>query len=457
MIFGISMQNTKTADSLINAKILVIGLGISGRAAAGFLLRRSARVTGVDQNPNLLRDNSDIAILQKKGMIALHISEKININEFDLVVVSPGIPQSDALYVRARQEGIEVIGEVELACRFLNNTVLGVTGTNGKTTVTLLVNHILNHSGIHAAALGNSGIALTSEEAEREVLSDSVVVVELSSYQLETMQSKVLDAAVILNITPDHLDRYSSMEAYAASKMHMHHCMKSEENLYIEHSCFQKFGYLLSNKKVNTFGYDPRCELYCDLKQIYFSGKPVCDLPVQLKGKATHEVENFVAAFALCHYMKVSPQKFFEGYSSFKKPAHRIEFVREINRISYFDDSKGTNLDAVIKAVNVMNGDVILIAGGVDKGAAYTPWIKAFANKVKCICAIGQAAEKIENDLSHAIPVRLFGNLQEAVLFASKLAQSGDNILLSPGCSSFDMFRDYAHRGEEFQRLVKSL
>lgn len=438
-----------------NKQVLVIGLGISGRSAAGFLQRRGASVTGVDQNQKVLTENLEVTRLCEKGMKVASPND-VNVKNFDLIIVSPGIPQNDSLYTKARESGVELIGEVELAFRCLQNRVLGITGTNGKTTVTLLVAHVLNKSGLRASALGNSGVALTSEEAEKAVLSDAIIVAELSSYQLETMHTRILDAAVVLNITPDHLDRYHNMEAYAASKMHIENCMKSKGKLYVEEKCFKEYGKKLKGV-TKTYGFHSKCNIFCDLRSIFVDGKPEGVLPPAFSGKANHDVENLMAAYALCREVGVTSSQFLAALESFKKPSHRIEFVRDFKGTLYFDDSKGTNLDAVIKAVDTMTGKVILIAGGVDKGAAYTPWIASFANKVKCICAIGQAAPKIEKDLSHTIPIKRFETLEEAVKYASLMAQKGDNVLLSPGCSSFDMFRDYAHRGEEFQRIVKSL
>lgn len=448
------MENKK---SLANVKTLVIGLGISGRAAAGFLLRKGAIVTGVDQNRQVIAENQEVAALCVAGMRAFTADQITQIDHFDLIVVSPGVPQSNMLYQKAVAAGIEVIGEIELACRFLKNKVLGITGTNGKTTVTLLVTHMLNHCGFKAAALGNSGVALTSQEAEDEILSDSIMVAELSSYQLETMRSEVLDAAVVLNVTPDHLDRYQTMNAYAKAKMHISDCLKRGGELYIERQCACEYKELLADKKHFTYGFREGCDLFCDLQAIVWQGKREVELPQELAGKMTHDVENFLAAYALCRRVGADPSDLVKAYRSFKKPSHRIEFVRELSGVKYFDDSKGTNLDAVVKAVDTMAGPVVLIAGGVDKGAAYTPWIAAFADKVTCICVIGQAAPMIEHDLKHAIPVKRFDSLESAVVYAAQAAQPGSNVLLSPGCSSFDMFKDYAHRGKEFQRIVRSL
>lgn len=442
--------------SLFNKKVLVIGLGISGRSAAGFLMRKGAKVTAVDKNIFALSKNADVEKLIYNGLKTALPENISSLNDFDLIVVSPGIPETDPLYSQARLSGIEVIGEVELAFRYINNTVLAITGTNGKTTVTLLVAHILNQSGRKASALGNSGIALTSLEAEQEILSDTIIVAELSSYQLDTLNSRVIDCAVLLNITPDHLDRYGNMQSYAKSKYHISECIKDYGRLYVETNCHKEFGFL-NHGFANTYGFLANSDIYCDLKSIFVNGQKECDLPAEFCAKNNHDVENIMAAYALCRYVGVSPQLFVKALSSFKKPAHRIEFVRKYKGIQFFDDSKGTNLDAVVKAVKTMNGPIILIAGGVDKGAAYTPWIRAFANKVKCICSIGQAATKIESDLSHAIHVQRFPGLKEAIDYAYANAQHGDNILLSPGCSSYDMFRDYAHRGEEFQRIVNDL
>lgn len=444
-------------ESLNGRKVLVIGLGISGRSAAQFLIKRGAQVTGVDQKQEVLAQNPEIASMRKQGLVAVHANDLVSIQDFDLFVVSPGIPQTDRFYSEARASGKEVIGEVELACRFINGKMIGITGTNGKTTVTLLVTHVLNESGFPASALGNSGVAITSESAEEAISSNAIVVAELSSFQLETMHRRVLDAAVVLNITPDHLDRYASMAEYAAAKMHIADCLKPDGQFFIEQHCNTQYGHQLSTSSAKKYGYSSDCEIWTDTHSLYEGKMLAGPLPKNYQGKRSHDIENLMAAYGLCKAMGVTPSQFLSAVSTFKKPPHRIEFVRKLQGITYYDDSKGTNLDAVIRAVEAVPGNIILIAGGVDKGAPYTPWITSFANKVKLICAIGQAAPKIQQELSHAIPVQLCDSLQHAVINAAKYARMGDAVLLSPGCSSFDMFKDYAHRGEEFQRIVKSL
>lgn len=436
-------------------RILVLGLGVSGRSAAVFLMQQGAEVWGVDSNRDLLQQNPELQLLQQQGLKTASDDVSIAIEQFDYVVVSPGISPQHPLYSDAKLKGVPCLGEVELACRHLKGKFLGVTGTNGKTTVTLLANHVLQQSGFPSRAVGNVGVPLTSQIGTN---SEGLFVLELSSFQLDTMHTPVLDAAVLLNITPDHLDRYNTMEAYAKSKMQIADCLKPDGILYIEERCHRDYGYLLK-KKSKTYGYSDDCDIHTDLFSLFVGNKLEGVLPSSLQGKESHDLENMMAAYALCRSAGITFPQFLSGLATFQKPAHRIEYVATVNQVHFYDDSKGTNLDAVIRAVEVLGGksNLILIAGGVDKGAAYSPWIDAFKNKVKGIIAIGQAAVKIEGDLAHAISVQRATSLEEALKIASKSAISGDTVLLSPGCSSFDMFRDYKHRGQEFQRIVHGM
>lgn len=437
-------------QELQNKKILIVGLGISGRSAANFLLKRGAQVSGVDSNLDLLEQSDQLVKLKSQGLKTFKSNQEIEIRDFALVVVSPGIPPTHPLYQAAQQAGIEVIGEIELACRFIKQTFLGITGTNGKTTVTLLVEHVLQQCGRRARALGNMGIPLTSEFLEETGSSSlEIAIVELSSFQLETLHSRIIDAAVVLNVTPDHLDRYESLQKYASAKMHIAACIKSEGVLYLEEKTFQEYGYLLAPLKPKIYGYSSNCDVTIDT----FKGL----LPSIYTERPNHDLENLMAAYALCNQVGITVEQFTEAVLTFQKPPHRIQFVKALAGVSYYNDSKGTNIDAVVRAVDVLKGEIVLIAGGVDKGAPYTPWLEAFAGKVKSICAIGEAALTMQKQLSHQLPVKIFENLEAAVKYAASQAKAGDNVLLSPGCSSYDMFRDYVHRGEEFIRIVKAL
>lgn len=433
-------------------RILVIGMGLSGRSAAQFLMTHGAQVTGVDRDEKLLKTHPEIHTLIAKGLTVQLDNELSSCNHFDLVVLSPGVPPSNPLVQNAHQLKLPIIGEIELGCRSVKNPIIGITGTNGKTTVTLLVTHVLNHCGYPARALGNVGTPFTQELLT--LSPDIEIVLELSSYQIETLYQPVLDVGLILNITPDHLDRYGTMEAYAAAKCQLEQCIKPDGYLYVEESTWETYQHLLDSDRIRLYGYSPNSYLFTDLHSVFREGKREFDLPPELKNKKSHDLENLLAAFAVCSEKGIAGEAFLSALKTFKKPSHRIEFVSEIKGVRYYDDSKGTNLDAVIRAVQSLEGSIILIAGGVDKGSPYTPWIEVFRNKVKSICAIGQAAVKMREQLDPHIPVMIFGSLQEAVHQAAHLAVTGDVVLLSPGCSSFDMFKDYAHRGEEFKRIV---
>ncbi len=385
---------------------LVLGLGKSGLAAALLLKQQGYEVIGIDQK--------------------LAEPPPFDWSLISLIVASPGVPPSDLMYQEALKREIEVIGEAELALRSFNQPAVAITGTNGKTTVTLLVAHILNQAGIKARALGNVGDPLATYVLHPDP--SEVAVVELSSYQLETLSAQVFDAAVLLNVTPDHLDRYGEMLPYVQAKCRLQNCLKPKGIFYVQARAAEEWHECLL----------PEFHLFA----------------VQ---RRSHEQENEEAAWLLCQSFGVTREQFQKGLDSFSKPPHRIEFIDEINGIKFFDDSKGTNLDAVIQAVKVMPGPVILIVGGVDKGASYLAWKEPFSNSVKRLIAFGEAAFKIESELSPYFIVDRVKTLDEALQKAQDSAKAGDCVLLSPGCSSFDQFRDYVHRGEEFQRIVGNL
>ncbi|NGX42998.1 MAG: UDP-N-acetylmuramoylalanine--D-glutamate ligase [Chlamydiae bacterium] len=435
-------------------KVLVIGLGVSGRSAARYLVDRGAHVLGVDGDRDLLNGNQEIQELRQKGLHTFHETEQRNIDDCDFVVVSPGVPQDNAWYSSARNACKEVIGEIELACRHLTQPFIGITGTNGKTTVSLLVGEVLGQSGKPARVLGNAGIPLTSEISG---LQDEIIVCELSSYQLETMQSKVIDVGVITNVTPDHLDRYPSLEEYAAAKIRMRHCLKPGAPLYVEQATVDRYQTHFGAFKPKTFGYTEDCDIFTDKTTVFNKENIEFLLPIPYRNKTSHDLENIMAAFAVCCEMGVEPEDFGRVLATFKKPPHRIEFVRKFKGVHFYNDSKGTNIDAVIRAVESMDGQVVLIAGGLDKGTSYASWLEAFKEKVKCICAIGQAKEKIYEELSPEFRIKTCNSLESAIKYASTIAKEGEHVLLSPGCASFDMFDNYEHRGEEFKRIVQVL
>jgi UDP-N-acetylmuramoylalanine--D-glutamate ligase len=436
-------------------KALVVGLGLSGVSAAEFLLHHGWQVAATDNNISKVLMNPEVQLLLQRGVPLLRQDEHFSIDSFQLAIVSPGIALDESIVKRIREANIECIGEAELAFRFMKQPAAGITGTNGKTTVTLLLEHILTFAGLPAQALGNVGLPLAKHLPR--LSQGAIVCAELSSYQLETMRKNSLACGVILNITPDHLDRYKGMKEYASAKARMGSLIKPEGKLFVEEVCYQQYRDLLPTEKVERYGYDLALDCATDLKYLYRHQQKLGELPDILQGKKSHDLENFMAAYLLADFFEVPYETIRRAYDSFEKPHHRIEFVRDVDGVRFYDDSKGTNIGAVTRAVEAMQGPTILIAGGVHKGSSYTPWIASFLGKVKKIFAIGEAAPIIHRELNALIPVKLCSTLKDAVEESYKEAERGDNVLLSPGCSSFDMFRDYAHRGDEFVRIVKGV
>lgn len=386
--------------------ILIIGLGLSGRAVEAYCKKRGDRISLFDDK------------------LAPH---HIDLETIELVVKSPGIPFNHPLVAAAESKGIPVIGEIDLALSELKGkTLLAITGSNGKTTTTLFTTHLLNLSGKKAIAVGNIGKPLISEIANDA----DTFVIELSSFQLEGIKQKPLfDGAAFLNLTPNHLDRHQTFEAYKAAKLRLCDCLKPEAPFYISQDVASRFsirGKIFDIETISSLSY----RLY------------------------RHDVENFAAAFALSG---VSLEILKEGIETFQKPPHRIEFVREYKGVAFINDSKATSVDAVTKAVEAIPTPIVLIAGGVDKGGSFANWLPLFQGKVRMVVALGEAAGRIEKELNPYIAVERVSTLEEGVKVAAAYAQMGETVLLSPGCSSYDQFRSYEHRGDRFKVLVKEI
>ncbi len=403
-------------------KTLIIGFSISGKASADLLHAQGKEVIAVD----------------RKAMDgALGEDAEIAWEEIERVILSPGVSPKHRHVEEAKRRAIEVVGETELACRYLKNRMIGITGTNGKTTAALLTTHILREAGLKARALGNigeslSGYAISPDEEE-------ILVVELSSFQLETMESRRLDVAVCLNITPDHLDRYDSMRDYALAKCRIEDCLKEGGEMFVSKKVLEEYGALLKNA-VSFETIPSPVALISSMRYIQLG------LP---------EFPNIQAVYPLCRRFGVSDEAFLRGLQTFRKPGHRIEYLGEQGGIAFYNDSKATNIDAVLYAVSLLDGPITLLAGGVDKGASYSPWIAAFGSKVVRIVAFGRAAPKLEAELADAFAFVRKETLEEALIAAVRMAELPMNIVLSPGCSSFDAFRNYEHRGNEFRRMVE--
>ena len=372
-------------------KTLIIGWGRSGKAAGAFLKKLGREYLVFD-------DNSEVSDLPALGTIYL--------SEISQIILSPGFDPRCTFIDEAKKRGIEVIGEMELGLRYVKNPCIGITGTNGKTTTTLLCAHFLNQSGIKAVSLGNIGTPLTEYLLDP---ADEVLVLEFSSYQIETLKSRSLDAVAILNISPNHLDRYDSFEHYRDTKLELKKFLK-EDGLYIEGKDCTEF----------VEGVHP---------------------------------ENYGIAKRLASYMGA---KSF-SLDGFERPEHRLSFVCKKEGVSFYNDSKSTNVESVIFAVESIDDPIILICGGVHKGFPYAPWKKAFQKRVKRVYAIGNSAKKIAKELESDFDIIFADSLEDAVKKAYLSAEKNDTILLSPGCSSFDHFKNYEHRGEEFIRIANNL
>ncbi len=401
----------------------VIGLGKSGKSAREFLESRGYRVWATDDK------------LQEGAISAEEFVQK----DFEFVVISPGVPLSHKAAVAITYKNIPLFCDVELAFRNIRNRkALGITGSNGKTTTTSLTAHILQ-----AKAVGNIGLPILSELDDGK----ETLVIELSSFQLETMSANALDAACILNITPNHLDRHGTMEAYAAAKGRIELCLKPDGALWVKDGLKGHF----------HFGFDPRCDLYSDGMHLFRFGQKEEGLPDSLQGKFSYEVENYMAAYALCRHLDTAPEVCRAAFDTFTKPKHRLQYVATKNGFHFYDDSKATSVDAVLRAVESIQNPIVLIAGGVHKGYPYHVWQKPFKDKVRACVLIGEAKELIEKDLEHAVPTLFADSLEEALQKAMQLAIQQDAILLSPGCASYDMFSSYEERGNKFQELVNAL
>lgn len=398
-------------------KTLILGFGVSGKAAAQFLKARGKLVIVVDKKP-------------AEGIL----SEEATLpwNEIDQVVLSPGVPVFHPIVLKAKSLAIEVIGEVELALRELNQRIFAITGSNGKTTTVTLTTHILNAAGIKAKALGNVGESVSSYEP----IPDEILILELSSFQLETLFVKKIEAALVLNITPNHLDRHPSFEAYAKAKANIQNCLLPDGELFVGGQVLEDFPEFFKS----AFSFEKDLALLNELKY------------TQLMMPSKQSIQ---AAYLLCKRCGVTDVEFLRGLSTYKKAPHRIEWVAEINGVSYYNDSKSSNIHSVMHAVERIEGEIVLIVGGVHKGSSYKPWINSFQGKVRHIIAYGKAAPIMDYELSPYFPLSQIDRFADAVKLAKSFAKKKETVLLSPGCSSYDQFENYEQRGDTFKRLVR--
>lgn len=443
--------------------VLVFGSGISGIGAAGLLEERGASVTLYDGNDKL--DVEEIRGKMKDGAktdIVLGEFPEELLGKLDLVIISPGVPTDLPIVNRMRESDIPVVGEIELAYELGKGEVLAITGTNGKTTTTALLGEIMKAVYDSAFVVGNIGIPYTN--VVDETRDDSVIVAEMSSFQLESIVDFRPRISAILNITPDHLNRHHTMEAYIQAKKNVAINQTAEDTcvLNYEDEVLREFGETLQTK-VLYFSSKRKLDkgIYLDDGNIIYRNPDeclVCNVK-ELKLLGVHNYENVMAAVAMAAAYGVSMDSIRKTIKEFAGVEHRIEFVAEKNGVAYYNDSKGTNPDAAIRGIQAMNRPTYLIGGGYDKQSEYKEWIESFDGKVKKLLLIGQTREKIAKEAEECgfTDTMLLDTFEDAVLTAAKLAEPGEAVLLSPACASWGMFKNYEERGDKFKEIVNSL
>lgn len=442
-------------------KVLVFGSGISGESASRLLARVGAEVILYDGNDKLDKNEIRKEIGEEIRIVLGKFPEEI-LNNLDLTVLSPGVPSDLPVVEKMREKNIPIWGEIELASLLSKGEILAITGTNGKTTTTSLLGEIMKNARDSVFVVGNIGNPYA--DIALETKNDSVIVAEISSFQLETVHSFRPKVSAILNITPDHLNRHHTMEAYIACKERI--AENQTENdfcvLNYEDEVLREFGekvkadvlYFSSRRKLKRGVYLDGSKIVCAVDDII----PVCDVD-ELQILGTHNYENVMAAVAMAYAFGISMDVIRKTLKEFKGVAHRIEFVAEKNGVAYYNDSKGTNPDAAIRGIQAMNRPTILIGGGFDKESSYDDWILAFDGKVKKLVLLGATREKIAAAAEkHGFTDYVMADtFEEAFNKCVEYAESGDAVLLSPACASWGMFKNYEERGDKFKELVNQL
>lgn len=446
--------------NLEGKRVLVVGLARTGIGVIRFLAQQRARIVATDVRS---ADELEEYISTLKGLsIETELGEH-RIETFlhaDLIVVSPGVPSNIEPLEAARSKGIKVISEIELACRFIQDPIIGITGTNGKTTTTVLLGNILREANKNVFVGGNVGNPLINCAGQDK---RDYVVAEISSFQLEGIESFRPHIALILNITEDHLDRYSDFDEYITAKfrlfLNQRHSdfaiLNADDDIINQHNseikAQKRYFSLTSPMKVGGF-FDRNALIYRDS-----SGDVERFELTKVSLRGIHNIENMLAAIVtakICSCPKEAIQMVLED---FKGLPHRLEFVRELDGVNFYNDSKGTNVGAVVKSLRSFREPVILIAGGKDKGGDYSPLNGVIAERVKRLVLIGEVRSRMAKTLGTSAPTTMADTLEEAVHKAFDESKEGDVVLLSPACSSFDMFRDYEERGTVFKEIVNQL
>jgi len=445
---------------LRNKRILVVGLARTGIACALFCAARGARVTATETRTE--KELGDTVAALRKAGVALELGghrQELALDA-DLIIPSPGVPADAPLLQFARSKGVTIWSEIELAFRFLKGRLIGITGSNGKTTTTSLIEHILRSAGFPTILAGNIGTPLISSVEKSS--EKTITVAELSSFQLELIEKFRPSISVFLNLTPDHLDRHHTLENYGAAKARIFENQTESDSAVLNADDPGTTPYAPAKPQLFWFSRKQRVAQGAFVKEgeILFRREgaeetilKLADIPLA----GAHNVENVLAAVAATCLAGAEPAAIAKGVRSFAGVEHRLEFVAEIGGVRFYNDSKATNVDATLKALDAFPGRILIILGGKDKGSDYTVLQAPLREKAILALLIGAAADKIEKQIAGSVAIEQAGTLERAVETAAHAARAGDVVLLAPACASFDQFQNYEHRGRVFKELVHQL
>ncbi|RLB42520.1 MAG: UDP-N-acetylmuramoyl-L-alanine--D-glutamate ligase [Deltaproteobacteria bacterium] len=455
--FEVKMKNYL---ELKGKNIVVVGLGVSGYWAARWLASIGVRVTVSEAKHDRELDPAVLEPLLHMGVkVETGGHRKDTFERADAVVISPGVPHEMDVLDKARKKGVWVTGELELASRFIQAPIVAVTGTNGKSTVTSMIGQALKMGGLNTYVGGNIGTPLSALLAQG--LNPDVVVAEVSSFQLDTIESFCPKVALVLNITRDHLDRYKGFGGYVESKLRIFQNQEEEDCAIIcDDDPILSALELPRTRRLLRYGITKKRDRDAYVHQdsiLVRNGKFHKFSTKHYRLPGIHNMQNLLAVGLTCTFLGVDPEIFQSAIRHFKPLPHRMEWVGETNGISFYNDSKATNVDAVVRAIEGFERPIILIAGGRHKGASYEPLAKVAKQHIKVAILIGEAAELIEEALGRVVPCYRVESMDKAVMEAYRKADPGDIVLLSPACSSFDMFLDYKDRGEKFKEAVRRI
>lgn len=457
-------MSNKNIENIKDKEILVVGMGNSGKAAVQAMIKLGANVSVQDSKTEDDIDTPLLAFLRDRGVTCYFGCEPEDMSIFDMMILSPGVPPGLDFIKDARNSGVEIIGELEIAYRVGKGRYVAITGTNGKTTTTTLVGEIYKESGRQTYVVGNIGVAVISKALAAE--EDSWLITETSSFQLETVKEFRPEVSAILNLTPDHMDRHKTMENYGNAKAEVFKNQTEDQYCimnYDDKTCFALAEEC--NATIVPFSRLEQLDFGAYVKDGNIVIKDKCGNVIticatnELQIPGAHNLENALAAAAIAYFGGIDPEVIAKVLKKFSGVEHRIELCDEIDGIRFVNDSKGTNPDAAIKAIEAMKENIILIAGGYDKNSSFDEFVAAFDGRVKALMLLGTTATKIKEaaekvGFTNSIILK---DMEACVREAYRIAEPGDVVLLSPACASWDMYTSFEQRGRHFKSCVQAL